>query len=159
PRRLDRHHGARTLDDDDGIRHRGAGGCGVRRRDDGRRGALHADAHVAHGDFGFGEAQLVEQLAEPAHELRGVRGSVARAPADRHQPATATRPRYSPLRVSTFTTSPSLRKSGTCTTAPVSGVAGLLPPCAVSPRTPGSVFAIESSTKFGSSTVAGEPSM
>src|SRR2546422_6645023 len=36
----------------------------------------------------------------------------------------ATRPRYSPVRVSTLTTSPSFRKSGTWTTAPVSRVAG-----------------------------------
>ena len=40
-----------------------------------------------------------------------------------------------------------------------SSVAGFVPPWAVSPRTPGSVRAIASSTKFGSSTAAGEPSM
>src|SRR5437660_330940 len=58
-----------------------------------------------------------------------------------------------------FTTSPSLRKSGTWTTAPVSSVARLVPPCAVSPRRPGSVLAMASSTKFGTSTVVGTPSM
>src|SRR5215472_11738516 len=55
--------------------------------------------------------------------------------------------------------SPSLRKSGTWITAPVSSVAGLLPPEAVSPRMPGSVFTICSSRKLGSSTVTGLPSM
>src|SRR5713101_5804804 len=72
-----------------------------------------------------------------------------------HQPAVATRPRYSPLRVSTFTTSPGLRNRGTWTTAPVSRVAGFEPPEAVSPRIPGSVLAICSSMKLGSSTVTG----
>src|SRR5213078_4443000 len=70
----------------------------------------------------------------------------ARAPAGHQAPAAATRPRYSPVRVSTLTMSPSLRNSGTSTTAPVSSVAGFVPPCAVSPRTPGSVLATASST-------------
>src|SRR5919108_135049 len=46
---------------------------------------------------------------------------------------------YSPVRVSMRITSPSLMKSGTRTTAPVSSFAGFWPPVAVSPRSPGSV--------------------
>src|SRR5690606_31484928 len=58
-----------------------------------------------------------------------------------------TRSRYLSSRRSTRITSPSFRKSGTCTVAPVSSFAGLVPPCAVSPLTPGSVSTIASSTK------------
>src|SRR5688500_19442613 len=47
--------------------------------------------------------------------------------------------------------------SGTRTTAPVSSVAGLPPPPEVSPRTPGSVSTIFSSTKFGGCTAIGTP--
>src|SRR5437762_7779920 len=156
-RRLHRDHVAGTLDDDDGLgqRRRGRRGGGRWRRD-----ALDSHAHVAQAYLGLGEAELIEHLAEPTDEIRHLGGIVSDPAADRrHQPAVATRPRYSPVRVSTFTTSPSLRKSGTWTTAPVSRVAGLVPPWAVSPRTPGSVRAMLSSTKFGSSTVTGEPSM
>ena len=47
---------------------------------------------------------------------------------------------YSPERVSTLTLSPMSTKSGTLIVAPVSSVAGLVPPPeAVSPRSPGSV--------------------
>ncbi len=54
---------------------------------------------------------------------------------------------YAPDRVSTLTRSPMFTNSGTCTSAPVSSVAGLLPPPeAVSPLTPGSVWVTSSST-------------
>ena len=57
---------------------------------------------------------------------------------------------YAPERVSTFTRSPMLTNSGTWMVAPVSSVAGLLPPPeAVSPRTPGSVWVTSSSTEAG----------
>ena len=50
--------------------------------------------------------------------------------------------------MSTLTLSPMLTNSGTWTVAPVSSVAGLLPPPdAVSPRTPGSVCVTSSSTE------------
>ena len=55
---------------------------------------------------------------------------------------------YEPERVSTLTRSPMFTNSGTFTIAPVSSVAGLLPPPdAVSPRTPGSVCVTSSSTE------------
>src|SRR3546814_7471722 len=63
-----------------------------------------------------------------------------------------TRETYSPERVSTLITSSWPTNSGTRTTAPVSSVAGLPPPPEVSPRTPGSVSVIFSSTKFGGMT-------
>ncbi len=54
---------------------------------------------------------------------------------------------YEPERVSTLIRSPMLTNSGTLTVAPVSSVAGLLPPPdAVSPFTPGSVCVTSSST-------------
>jgi hypothetical protein len=50
--------------------------------------------------------------------------------------------------------------SGTWTTAPVSSVAGLVPPPdAVSPLTPGSVWLTSSSTALGTLTSAGRSSM
>ena len=59
---------------------------------------------------------------------------------------------YEPERVSTFTQSPTLTKSGTLTVAPVYSVAGLLPPpVAVSPFRPGSVWVTSSSTGAGRS--------
>ena len=67
---------------------------------------------------------------------------------------------YLPLRVSTSTRSPTLTNSGTCTVAPVSSVAGLLPPPeAVSPRTPGSVSVTSRSTALGSCRPPGWSSM
>jgi hypothetical protein len=58
---------------------------------------------------------------------------------------------YSPERVSTLTLSPMSTKSGTLIVAPVSSVAGLVPPPeAVSPRRPGSVWETSSSTEAGS---------
>src|SRR4030095_816003 len=47
--------------------------------------------------------------------------------------------RYSALRVSTLIRSPGLTNSGTCTTSPVSSVAGLRAPDTRSPWMPGSV--------------------
>ena len=61
---------------------------------------------------------------------------------------------YSPERVSTLIFSPWPTNSGTRTTAPVSSLAGLPPPPDVSPRTPGSVSVISSSTKIGGVTVS-----
>ena len=61
------------------------------------------------------------------------------------------RPRYSPVRVSTRTTTPWSRCSGTWTTWPVESVAGLVRPVAELPRTPGAVSVIGSSTVSGSS--------
>src|SRR5690606_25473449 len=88
---------------------------------------------------------------------------------DRHNPAGfdqqvaglrhahLTRPTYSPERVSTLISSSWLTNSGTRTPAPVSSVAGLPPPPEVSPRRPGSVSVIFSSTKFGGWTMIGVP--
>ena len=55
------------------------------------------------------------------------------------------------MRVSTFTHSPSLMKSGTLTTAPVESLAGLVAPLAVSPLMPGSLSVICRTTLGGSS--------
>jgi hypothetical protein len=59
---------------------------------------------------------------------------------------------YSPVRVSTLIRSPGPTNRGTCTTRPVSSVAGLRAPETRSPYTPGSVSAMESSTAAGRST-------
>ena len=67
---------------------------------------------------------------------------------------------YEPERVSTLIRSPMFTNNGTFTVAPVSSVAGLLPPPeAVSPRTPGSVWVTSSSTLALSWMSAGSPSM
>ena len=50
-----------------------------------------------------------------------------------------TRPRYDESRVSTLTFSPCVMNSGTWISWPVSSVAGLVRPVALSPATPGSV--------------------
>src|SRR5690242_870964 len=122
--------------------------------------ALHTQARARRLDLDLREPKLRRDGGETSRELDEPVVTAGRGRGrPGHQPAAATRPRYSPVRVSTFTTSPSFRKSGTCTTAPVSSVAGFVPPWAVSPRTPGSVRAIASSTKLGSSTVVGAPSM
>ena len=61
--------------------------------------------------------------------------------------ASHARDMYEPERVSTLIRSPMFTNSGTLTIAPVSSVAGLLPPPeAVSPFTPGSVWVTSSST-------------
>ena len=62
------------------------------------------------------------------------------------------RDRYSPVLVSILILSPWLTNRGTATVAPVSTVAGLLAPVAVSPLNPGSVSVISSSTNRGGST-------
>ena len=56
------------------------------------------------------------------------------------------------MRVSTLIFSPGSTNSGTCTTSPVSSVAGLRAPDTRSPCTPGSVSVTVSSTAAGSST-------
>src|SRR5262245_33627162 len=166
-RRLDRLSGCRL--DLGGVRGGRALDLDHGRRQDRRRrrgtAALQTHTDLARRHLELGQTELRQQGSEAPHEVdrRVLASGLARAglsASPRHQaPAVATRPRYSPVRVSTFTTSPSLRNSGTWTTAPVSSVAGFVPPWAVSPRTPGSVRAIASSTKFGSSTAAGEPSI
>src|SRR4030095_1512973 len=137
-------------------RRAGRGRCGRGRLD---AAALKAYADLPHRRLDLRQPELAEQDTEPAREIddRAVL-LTARARSARHQrPAVATRPRYSPVRVSTFTTSPTFRNRGTWTTAPVSSVAGFVPPWAVSPRTPGSVRAMASSTKLGRSTATGAP--
>src|SRR5476649_513209 len=73
----------------------------------------------------------------------------------RHQPLP--RDKYSPVRVSIRSISPSLMNSGTRTMAPVSSLAGFEPPVAVSPRTPGSVSTTLSSMCAGGVTCKGTP--
>src|SRR3954453_15766679 len=64
---------------------------------------------------------------------------------------------YSPERVSTLTLSPMSTKSGKLTVAPVSRVAGLVPPPeAVSPRRPGSGWGTSSTTEGGSCRALGD---
>ena len=60
--------------------------------------------------------------------------------------------------MSTLTFSPVVRNSGTWISAPVSNVAGFVPPVERSPCSPGSVWEITSSTDVGSSTYSGAPS-
>ena len=66
-----------------------------------------------------------------------------------------TRDTYSWDRVSIFRISPSSINKGTRTTAPVDNFAGLTPPLAVSPLTPGSVSITSNSTKLGGTTTIG----
>jgi len=61
------------------------------------------------------------------------------------------------VRVSILTHSPSFTNSGTCTTAPVDSVAGLVTLLAVSPFTPGSLWAICRVTWAGRDTATGWP--
>src|SRR5205823_14692415 len=85
---------------------------------------------------------VVELLCGDGVLVEGEGGGAALVRAPAHA-----RDMYSPEAVWTFTRSPMLTNSGTCTVAPVSSVAGLLPPPeAVSPRTPGSVCVTSSST-------------
>src|SRR5205823_6965722 len=65
---------------------------------------------------------------------------------------------YRRSRGSTLIRSPTLTKSGTCTTAPVSSVAGFVTFETVSPLTPGSVSVTASTTDAGRSTPDGCPS-
>ena len=63
------------------------------------------------------------------------------------------------MRVSTLTFSPVEMNSGTWICAPVSSVAGLVPPVDRSPCRPGSVCAMTSSTAAGRSTYSAVPSL
>ena len=65
---------------------------------------------------------------------------------------------YRASRGSTLIRSPGFTKSGTCTTAPVSRVAGFVTFETVSPYTPGSVSVTVSSTDVGIWTPPGRPS-
>ncbi len=92
------------------------------------------------GEFlALGLPALAEQLDGRDRALLGLEQHLERAPARLgpcgHQP----RPRYSPDRVSTLIFSPVVMNSGTWISAPVSRVAGLLPPVERSPCRPGSV--------------------
>src|SRR6266567_4412918 len=60
-------------------------------------------------------------------------------------------------RGSTLSLSPTFTNSGTCTTAPVSRVAGFVTFETVSPLTPGSVSVTSSTTDPGNSSPDGEP--
>src|SRR6202167_244618 len=68
------------------------------------------------------------------------------------------RERYAPSAVSTRIFSPSLMKGGTCTTRPVSSLAGLVTEDAVADLRPGSVSTTVISTAWGSSMPTGTPS-
>src|SRR5690606_17506789 len=91
----------------------------------------------------------------PGRRRKAVRGLRRRPVDEDRRRLHLTRATYSPVRVSTRITSPCSTNSGTRTTAPVASLAGLTPPLAVSPRTPGSVSTISSSTKFGGDTSSG----
>src|ERR1700733_8313654 len=68
------------------------------------------------------------------------------------------RDRYAPSAVSTRIFSPSLMKGGTCTTRPVSSLAGLVTEEAVADLRPGSVSTTINTTICGSSMPTGTPS-
>src|SRR4029453_16606934 len=93
------------------------------------------------GVLGLG---LVQQLQRP---LAGTPAALdlRRLQIAHDSPAQA-RVRYSPVRVSTLMRSPEFTNSGTCTTRPVSSVAGLRAPDTRSPWMPGSVSVTVSST-------------
>src|SRR5579863_2337678 len=78
---------------------------------------------------------------------------------ERDQHTHQARPRYWPVLVSTLILSPVEMNSGTWIVAPVSSVAGLVPPVDRSPCTPGSVWLMVSSTAAGRSTYSGTPSL
>src|SRR5579864_8241909 len=71
---------------------------------------------------------------------------------ERDQHSHQARPRYWPVLVSTFIFSPVEMNSGTWIVAPVSSVAGLVPPVERSPCTPESVWLMVSSAAAGRST-------
>src|SRR5919202_1309188 len=105
------------------------------------------DGHVELDDVGAGQdRQQVRQL------LFGQAGIL------RQRVAAHTRSMYEPSRVSTRILSPVLTNNGTWMTLPVSSVAGLVPPVAVSPLKPGSVLVTSSTTLSGRSTPTGSPS-
>src|SRR5690606_19872004 len=100
-------------------------------RTGGRGAAKPRRLHLEHAALGKKAADGGWDLRPPPQILQAGR----RPPELRHY--TLTRETYSPVRVSTRITSPSGTNSGTRTTAPVSSLAGLVPPLLVSPRTPG----------------------
>ncbi len=69
-----------------------------------------------------GHEPLLGFVAEPECPLTRL------APRRHRYPTSQARVRYSPVRVSTFSVSPVSTNSGTCTTRPVSSVAGLRAP-------------------------------
>ena len=93
---------------------------------------------VGENDKGFKNALCIKIVADGRVEKRSVFQQLPDRSLRRGIHSLA-REMYSPLRVSTLSRSPSSTNNGTLTTAPVSRVAGLLPPWAVSPLTPGSV--------------------
>src|SRR6478735_7850126 len=147
----------------------------------------HGPVHRRHAFDGPVLGVLAEQAVElglvllhTAQELLGVRvgrgGQVVQqlVGADRARLALVTEPeralpglptrrhyaraRYSPVRVSTLRVSPTSMKSGTCTTSPVSIVAGFRAPDTRSPWMPGSVSLTTRSTDAGRSTPSTSPS-
>src|SRR5262249_28176184 len=131
-----------ALDQDDGV-------VDVR-----RPGRLDPGQHLAQHvkDRGAAQVGLVQHVESPLTRLascwyRGLRALGHQA-----------RPRSRPSRVSTLIFSPVEMNSGTATVAPVSTVAGLVPPVDRSPCNPGSVYVISSTTLVGSSTYSGTPS-
>ena len=99
------------------------------------------------------DARLVGAARAAAREDEGAARGSGRLRV--HRPRQPTRSTYSPVRVSTRMRSPSFTKSGTCTMAPVSIVAGLVTFDAVSPLMPGSQRVILASMKGGSSMLIG----
>src|SRR5262245_52932354 len=89
----------------------------------------------------------------PALPLRGSPVGISLRNCDRYA-----RERYAPSAVSTRIFSPSFTKGGTCTTSPVSSLAGLVTLEAVALFKPGSVSITVISTVCGSSTPTGLPS-
>src|SRR5690606_9077652 len=111
----------------------------------------HRRLHLEHAARGKKAADGGQDLRPPPQILQAGR----RPPELRHY--SLTRETDSPVRVSTRITSPSGTNSGTRTTAPVSSLAGLVPPLLVSPRTPGSVSTMRRLTKLGGVTLSGWP--
>src|SRR5690606_29773185 len=146
-----------------GLRHGGQGIHGGSRVAPHRRGGRlrNADPGPPARDLQRVDSALVDRRDQPPQEIE-VHDLLAVVPLLTHLPARCAVARVPPHRFarsiylssrrSTRITSPSSRKRGTWTTAPVSSRAGFVPPVAVSPRTPGSVSTTLSSTKYGSST-------
>src|SRR4051812_22934603 len=178
-----RDRGERVERAEQAIKRRGDGrwvpfALAVHRRVDGS--ALVAEVReqrVADGSVGTDDDPRVVPAVAGVALLRGVEGArvreldaadvvrnharaVSREPLCELVPRHQARDMYEPERVSTLILSPMLTNSGTFTVAPVSSVAGLLPPPeAVSPLTPGSVCVTSSSTDAPSWMSAGLPSM
>src|SRR5437763_6960549 len=136
---------------------------------------LRRDSHVAvRDDLIFAEAVVDERLedlnllagdlraTQPADQLLAL--AAEHAAGDDFDPAVRrrtsdfvhqTRAWYSPVSVLTRTLSPSLMNGGTCTTSPVSSVAGFTCALAVAPLMPGTVSLTTRSTVCGSSMPTG----